>query len=79
MNAGPDAKVGAAAAKVAGHGVVDIFVRRLRIIGKEGGSSHELAGLAVTALGYIKFTPSFLQGMCAVGRETLDGDHGLAT
>ncbi len=66
MNAGPDAKVGAAAAEVAGHGVVDVFVGGLRVIGKEGGSSHELAGLAVTALGYIELAPSFLEGMCSV-------------
>ena len=79
MNAGADAKVGAAAAHVAGHGVVDVLVGGLRIIGKEGGSGHELAGLAVAALGDVEFTPSFLEGMGAVGRKALDGDDGFAT
>ena len=78
MNAGADAKVGAAAADVAGHGVVDVFVGGLGIFGEEGGSGHELAGLTVAALGDVEFTPSFLEGMGSIGREALDGDDGLA-
>lgn len=54
FDAGANAHVGAAAAQIAGHGAVNIFVRRLGIVFKQGGCGHDLAGLTVTALGDIE-------------------------
>ena len=73
MDALADAMIGGAAAEVARHGLVDVLVAGVRVALEEGGGGHELAGLAITALGHVEFAPGLLQGMRAVGGKTFDG------
>src|SRR5690606_14882965 len=47
---GSDARVGHAAAQVAGHLLVDLRVGDVRIVLQHGSRLHDLAGLAVAAL-----------------------------
>src|SRR5690606_20676218 len=61
LDALADAGVGTAAAEVAGHGAVDVGIARLRVVGEEGGGGHDLAGLAVAALGDVGVAPGFLE------------------
>src|SRR5262245_17084533 len=74
-----DPEVGAAAAEVAGHGGVDVSVGRVRLLGEERGRGHDLAGLAVAALGDPDLGPGELDGMrLAVSAESLDRRDALA-
>src|SRR5688500_16565326 len=77
MNGAPDARVRPAAADVAGHRVVDVLVRGIRIRRQEDRGRHDLSRLAVTALGDVRFEPRLLYGMREIGRETLDRDDRL--
>ena len=63
-----DAEVSGAAAEIAGHRLVDIGVCWLLYLRKQCGGGHDLAGLAVTALGDVELTPGLLQRMIARGR-----------
>src|SRR5262245_20681530 len=45
-----DPRIGAAAADVAGHGIVDVRIARLRVAGEQRACRHDLARLAVAAL-----------------------------
>ena len=74
-----DAQVRAAAAEVAGHGGVDVGVGRVGLLGEERGGGHDLAGLAVAALGDADFGPGDLDGVrCSLGAEAFDGGDALA-
>ena len=68
-----NADVRTAAADVAVHRGVDILVGGFRVLGKQSGGGHHLAGLAVAALRYVDFGPSELHGMRAISGETFDG------
>ena len=67
VDGGANAVIGAAAADVAVHGEVDVAVRRLRHLGEEGDRRHDLARLAVAALGNLERDP----GRLAPHRSTL--------
>src|SRR5258708_25152965 len=72
-----DALVGAAAADVAAHGIVDVGVGGVGLLRKQRNCGHDLAGLTVTALRNVFFHPGLLDGMAAVGRESLHGGSFL--
>src|SRR5260370_7087483 len=55
-----NAGIGAAAADVAGHRVVDVGIRRTRVACKQRRSRHDLARLAVAALGDLAVEPGLL-------------------
>lgn len=78
MDSTSDAAVGSATANVAGHGVVDVAIRRLRFLFEERGCGHQLAGLAIAALRDVEFDPGFLERMGAVRRKTFDGGNALS-
>src|SRR5262245_31743809 len=54
LDRGPDARIGPAAADVARHCVVDIRVARFRLGCQQRAGRHDLAGLAVAALGHVE-------------------------
>ena len=58
-----DALVGAAAADVAAHGVVDVGVGGFRFLREQRDRGHDLAGLAVAALRNVFLDPGLLHGM----------------
>ena len=70
--------IGSAAADVALHGLVDVFVAGLGFFGEQRGGLHDLATLAVAALGDIAFAPGFLNGVIALGVEAFDRGDFLA-
>jgi hypothetical protein len=49
-----------APAYVAGHGVIDGGIVRMRITSQKGGRRHDLTGLAIAALHYFKIQPRVL-------------------
>jgi len=67
MNRAANARVGAATANVAGHGFVNILIGRRGIFSKQHGGAHDLAGLAIAALGDVNFDPRLLQRMRVIG------------
>src|SRR4029077_18670690 len=73
VNGSADALVGAAAADVAAHGVIDVGLGGFRLLRQEGDSKHNLAGLAVAALWDVFGDPGLLHGMRTVGRQAFDG------
>src|SRR5215475_12367746 len=73
VHGGPDALVGPAATDV-GHRIVDFLVGRVRVLPQQRDGGHDLAGLAVAALGHVQRHPGFLHGVRAGGRQALDGD-----
>ena len=70
--------IGAAAADVAGHGLVDLRVGRLGSLGEQRGGGHDLARLAIAALGDVDFHPGALDGMAAGSRKAFDGGDVLS-
>ena len=68
-----NALVGAAAADISAHGVVDVGVGGRRFFGQQGNRGHDLAGLAVSTLRNIGFHPGLLHRVAGVGRKSLDG------
>jgi hypothetical protein len=67
------ALVTAAAADVARHRFAYLIVGGFWIFGEKCCGLHDLAGLAVTALGHIDLAPGFLNRMVAGGVKALDG------
>src|ERR1700704_2542425 len=55
-----NAGIGAAAADVAGHRVVDVGIRRMRVAREQRRSRHDLARLAVAALNDLAVEPGLL-------------------
>src|SRR6202008_4485960 len=75
LDRGANARVGAAATDVAAHRVVDLLVGRLGGALEQRRGRHDLAGLAVTALGDTDVGPRRLQGLAdRVGADPLDRD-----
>ena len=66
VNGLADAGIGSAAAEIAAHGDVDIGVGGVRIVREESGGGHDLAGLAIAALGHIMGFARLLQGVGCV-------------
>src|SRR6266850_7539556 len=65
----PDAQVGRATAEVARHGGVDVRIGGLRVLGEERSGLHDLARLAVAALGHLLDDPRELQRMLTLGMQ----------
>src|SRR6516162_10839811 len=55
-----NADIGTTATDVAGHRVVDIGIRRMRVAGKQRRGGHDLARLAVAALNNLAVEPGLL-------------------
>ena len=55
-----NAQVSAATAEIAVHCLVDVAIGGAGVLGKQGGSRHDLSGLAVPALRNVDFEPSLL-------------------
>src|SRR5438128_1345639 len=73
-----DRLVRSAAADVIAHGFVDIGVRGIGFLGKEGGRGHDLPRLAVSALRHVFLHPRSLYRMVTIRREAFDRRDGLA-
>src|SRR3954454_23749252 len=73
VDGGAYALIGAAATDV-GHRLVDVVVARLGCSLEEGRGRHDLAGLAIAALGHVDRRPRLLHWMRAVGRKAFDRD-----
>src|ERR1700689_2954057 len=58
-----DARIGSAAAEIAGHGGVDLGVGGLWSARQQSGGGEHLAGLAVAALGNVDLLPGDLDGV----------------
>src|SRR5215467_804231 len=78
LDGGMDSCVGPTSADVAVHGVIDLRVGGFGRLGQEGGGLHDLAALAVAALGDVEFLPGGLAGMRASGAKAFDGCDLLA-
>src|SRR5690348_6107471 len=79
LDGGPDAEVRPAAAQVPAHGLVDVSVRRVRVLVEERHGLHDLASLAVATLRHVIVDPGLLHGvqLVALG-QTVDGRDLLA-
>ena len=82
LDGGPDAEVGPAPAEVSAHRFVDVGVGRVGVAVQEGHGLHDLAGLAVAALGHVVVDPGLLDGVQLVTlgqavdrRDVLAGDR----
>jgi hypothetical protein len=71
-----DALIGAATADI-GHRFIDVLVRRLGVFLEQRGSRHDLAGLAIAALGHIDLSPGLLHRVRGIRRQALDGDDDV--
>jgi hypothetical protein len=78
LDGGANALIGAAAANVAKHGVVDVGVRGMRRLLQKRRGLHDLAGLTIAALRHVQRAPSLLKRMIAFSVEALDGGDRLA-
>src|SRR5215475_1448397 len=72
MNRFANALIGAAAANVAAHEVVDIGVGGFRLLAKQRHGRHDLPGLTITALRNVLFHPSLLYRMASVRGQPFD-------
>src|SRR5262249_58891223 len=63
-----NAQISPAAADVAGHRVVDVGIRRMRVARKQRRSGHDLARLAVAALNDLAVEPGLLDLGAGRGR-----------
>src|SRR2546422_3249377 len=74
-----DARIGATAANVARHRLVDIAVGGRRVLRQQRGGGHDLAGLAVAALHDLEVEPRLLDPLAdGCGADALDGGDGMA-
>ena len=79
MDCFADARIGTAAAQVAGHRLVDLGVARVGVGVQQGDGLHDLARLAVAALGDLFFDPGRLYGVERFRRaDPLDRGHDAA-
>jgi hypothetical protein len=75
---GANALIGSAAADVAVHRVVDVGVRRVRRLLQERDGLHDLASLAIAALGHVDRAPRLLNRMVPFRVQAFDGGDRLA-
>lgn len=80
MDGSADTYIGATAANIACHGTIDVGVTGLFIGFEQGGSTHDLAALAVTTLGHVMLDPGGLYGFAdLVLAHGFDGGDFLAS
>src|SRR3981189_2691526 len=72
MNRFANALVGAAAADVAAHELVNVGVRGFWFLAEQRNGGQSLPGLTVAALGNVFFHPCLLHGVAAVGGKPFD-------
>jgi hypothetical protein len=77
FDGGFDTGIGATAADIAAHSGLDLLVTGAGITFQQGGSAHDLPGLAIPTLGYVYLQPGFLDRMVPMLRESLDGGDGF--
>src|SRR5882757_8923982 len=72
-----DAPITTTTAQIAVHELIDVCIRRLRLLREQGGSGHYLSCLTITALWHIVLDPGDLQRMQRAIRlcQTLDGRY----
>src|ERR671931_541404 len=77
MDGSADALVRAAPADVPAHRLIDLLVRRIRTAFQERGGGHELAGLAIAALGHAatEFRAGELEGIAQYPQDGRFGRH----
>src|SRR2546426_8248830 len=74
-----DARIGATAANVARHRLVDIAVGGRGVLRQQRGGGHDLAGLAVAALHDLEVEPRLLHLLAdGCGADALAGRDGMA-
>src|SRR5437879_1010722 len=74
-----DAGIGATAANVARHRLVDIAVGGRGVLRQQRAGGHDLAGLAVAALHDLEVEPRLLHPLAdGCGADALDGRDGMA-
>ena len=78
LNRAANALVGATAANVAGHLVVDLLDRGMRRLRQQSGRGHDLSGLAVATLRHLFFNPRLLQREFDFLFQSFDGGDLLA-
>src|SRR5260370_17605780 len=83
MNGRADARIGAATADIAAHGVVDVGIAGLRCLLEQCACRHQLPALAIAALNDVDFGPRPAQCVDLRAADALDGHdlaplHGLA-
>src|SRR4029077_4955603 len=78
MNRFANARIGAAAAKISCHRLVDVVIRGPWLFEQQHSRAHQLSRLAVPALRHIFGNPSSLQWMAQISGKALDGSHFLA-
>jgi hypothetical protein len=78
MDGAPDAGISGTTADVARHGSINVGIARIRVAAQKGCSTHDLASLTVTALGYVFVYPGLLNGVqyTAIGK-TFNGSDSL--
>ena len=78
MYGAPYPAVGPAAAEIARHRLIDVFIAGVRISVEEGHRRHDLTRVAVSALGHVIFDPRPLNRVTPVGREAFYRNDLLA-
>src|SRR5262249_3813708 len=77
LHSSADSCVGAAAADVAVHRVIDLGVGGLRRLRKQRRGLHDLPALAISALWYVQALPRDLARMRTIGAQSFDGGDPL--
>src|ERR1700681_2822334 len=82
MNSLPDARIGAASAEVAAHGVIDVGIGGSRCFLEQRARRHQLSALAISALHDVDLGPRPTQCVDLRAANTLDSRdlaplHGL--
>src|SRR6202044_4269838 len=78
LDGGANALIGPAAADVAVHRAVDVGVGGMRRLLQQRDGLHDLASLAIAALGHVERAPSLLNRMISFRVEAFDGGDRLA-
>src|ERR1700677_3788211 len=77
LDGGANAVIGPTAANIAVHRAVDVGVGGMRRLLQKRDGLHDLASLAIAALGHVERPPSGLNGMIAFGVQAFDGGYRL--
>ena len=78
VNGFANTQIGAAAAQIAAHGLIDVCIGGMRIRGEQGRGRHDLAGLTVATLRNVVFDPCGLHGReLSVLRQSFDSGDAL--
>lgn len=79
VDGGAYAKIRPAATKVAGHGIVDIFIAGIGFVVQQRNGGHNLSALAITALGNLFVNPGLLNRVqFSILSDSLDGGNLFA-